>query len=250
MNIFYEICSKLPAYKEIKKCLLGGFTPCCVTGVSHIHKAQLAMTLSTLSSCLVICDDEASCTRMAEDINSMAQERIACVYPVKDLNFAYMEGISREYEHKRLEALSLILQGKCRVLCASMEACLQGTIPRSVLREHSFELKTGSEVQLDELMKKLIASGYTRTDQIEGQAQFSVRGSIVDIFPVQEAHPIRLELWGDEIDTISYFDTATQRRTEQIGSITVFPALEIIFESSEQLAEKLEELSCRALSIY
>ena len=243
MNIFYEICSKLPAYKEIKKCLLGGFTPCCVTGVSHIHKAQLAMTLSTLSSCLVICDDEASCTRMAEDINSMAQERIACVYPAKDLNFAYMEGISREYEHKRLEALSLILQGKCRVLCASMEACLQGTIPRSVLREHSFELKTGGEVQLDELMKKLIASGYTRTDQIEGQAQFSVRGSIVDIFPVQEAHPIRLELWGDEIDTISYFDTATQRRTEQIGSITVFPALEIIFESSEQLAEKLEELS-------
>ena len=112
-----------------------------------------------------------------------------------------------------------------------------------MLREHSFELKTGGEVQLDELMKKLIASGYTRTDQIEGQAQFSVRGSIVDIFPVQEAHPIRLELWGDEIDTISYFDTATQRRTEQVESITVFPALEIIFESSEQLAEKLEELS-------
>ena len=189
MNIFYEICSKLTSYKDIKKCLLGGYVPCCVTGVSHIHKAQLAMTLSTLSTCLVICDDEASCTRMTEDINSMAQERIACVYPAKDLNFAYMEGISREYEHKRLEALSLILQGKCRVLCASMEACLQGTIPRSVLKENSFELKKGGEVQIEQLVKKLLAGGYTRTDQIEGQAQFSVRGSIVDIFPVQEQHP-------------------------------------------------------------
>ena len=243
MNIFYEICSKLTSYKDIKKCLLGGYVPCCVTGVSHIHKAQLAMTLSTLSTCLVICDDEASCTRMTEDINSMAQERIACVYPAKDLNFAYMEGISREYEHKRLEALSLILQGKCRVLCASMEACLQGTIPRSVLKENSFELKKGGEVQIEQLVKKLLAGGYTRTDQIEGQAQFSVRGSIVDIFPVQEQHPVRLELWGDEIETIAYFDTATQRRNETIESITVFPALEIIFESSDALAEKLEELS-------
>ncbi len=243
MNIFYEIGSRLPAYKDIKKCLLGGYTPCCVTGVSHIHKAQLSMTLSTLSSCLVICDDEASCTRMAEDINSMAQQRVACVYPAKDMNFAYMEGISREYEHKRLEALSLVLQGKCKVLCASMEACLQGTIPRNVLRENSFELKVGSEIQLDELVKKLISGGYTRTDQIEGHAQFSVRGSIVDIFPVQETHPIRLELWGDEIDSLSYFDTATQRRTDAIDSVTVFPALEIIFESSETLAQKLEELS-------
>ncbi|MBR7007257.1 MAG: transcription-repair coupling factor [Ruminococcus sp.] len=243
MNIFYEISSKLPAFKEIKKCLLGGYTPCCVTGVSHIHKAQLSMALSTLSSCLVICQDEASCTRMAEDINSMAQQRIACVYPAKDLNFAYMEGISREYEHKRLEALSLLLQGKCSIICASIEACLQGTIPRSTLKEHSFEISTGSEIQLDELVKKLLAGGYTRTQQIEGQAQFSVRGSIVDIFPVQEEHPVRLELWGDEVDTLSYFDTVTQRRTQPLDSITVFPALEIIFESTDVLTEKLSSLS-------
>ncbi len=243
MNIFYDICSRLDTYKDIKKCLLGGYTPCCVTGVSHIHKAQLSMAVSTLSPCLVICEDEAACTRMAEDINSMAQQSVACVYPAKDMNFAYMEGISREYEHKRLEALSLLLQGKCKVLCASLEACLQGTIPPKVLADDSFELKTGGEIQLEELVKKLLTGGYTRTDQIEGHAQFSVRGSIVDIFPVQESRPVRLELWGDEIDTLSYFDTATQRRTDAIDSITVFPALEIIFENSQVLLQKLEELS-------
>ena len=243
MNIFYDICSRLDTYKDIKKCLLGGYTPCCVTGVSHIHKAQLSLGVSTLSPCLVICEDEAACTRMTEDINSMAQQTIACVFPAKDLNFAYMEGISREYEHKRLEALSLLLQGKCKVLCASMEACLQGTIPPKVLRDNSFELKINSEVQLEELVKKLLAGGYTRTDQIEGHAQFSVRGSIVDIFPVQESHPVRLELWGDEVDTLSYFDTDTQRRTDPIDSVSVFPALEIIFENSACLLQKLEELS-------
>ena len=142
MNIFYEMASRLGFYKDVKNCLLKGFTPCAVTGVSNIHKAQTAMALSRLSPCLVICDDEASAIRMTGDINEMAGEQLACVFPAKDLNFAYMEGVSREYEHKRLEALSLITQGKCKIIAASMEACLQGTIPQDKLKEFSFEIKT------------------------------------------------------------------------------------------------------------
>ena len=98
MNIFYEMASRLGFYKDVKNCLLKGFTPCAVTGVSNIHKAQTAMALSRLSPCLVICDDEASAIRMTGDINEMAGEQLACVFPAKDLNFAYMEGVSREYE--------------------------------------------------------------------------------------------------------------------------------------------------------
>lgn len=246
MNIFYDICSELPFYKDIKNCIMKSYTPCCVTGVSNIHKAQIALGLSRLGNLLVICDDEAAANRMVNDINEMAQENVACFFPAKDYNFAPMEGISRDYEHKRLEALSLISQGKCGICAASMEACMQATIPQKKLEEYSFELSVGKEIKLDDLIKKLNASGYTRTDIIEGQAQFSARGSIVDIFPVQEARPIRLELWGDEIDTLSYFDTETQRRTDSIENITVFPALEIIFESSEILVQKLETLSKNA----
>lgn len=243
MNIFYEMASRLGFYKDVKNCLLKGFTPCAVTGVSNIHKAQTAMALSRLSPCLVICDDEASAIRMTVDINEMAGEQLACVFPAKDLNFAYMEGVSREYEHKRLEALSLITQGKCEIIAASMEACLQGTIPQDKLKEFSFEIKTGGELSLEELTNKLLAGGYTRTDQVEGQAQFSVRGSIADIFPVQESRPVRIELWGDEVDSISYFDPESQRRTDPIDEITVFPALEIIFPDTDDLVTKLEALS-------
>ncbi|HRK92108.1 MAG TPA: transcription-repair coupling factor, partial [Ruminococcus bicirculans (ex Wegman et al. 2014)] len=241
--IFYEMASRLGFYKDVKNCLLKGFTPCAVTGVSNIHKAQTAMALSRLSPCLVICDDEASAIRMTVDINEMAGEQLACVFPAKDLNFAYMEGVSREYEHKRLEALSLITQGKCKIIAASMEACLQGTIPQDKLKEFSFEIKTGGELSLEELTNKLLAGGYTRTDQVEGQAQFSVRGSIADIFPVQESRPVRIELWGDEVDSISYFDPESQRRTDPIDEIMVFPALEIIFPDTDDLVTKLEALS-------
>ena len=154
MNIFYEMASRLGFYKDVKNCLLKGFTPCAVTGVSNIHKAQTAMALSRLSPCLVICDDEASAIRMTGDINEMAGEQLACVFPAKDLNFAYMEGVSREYEHKRLEALSLITQGKCKIIAASMEACLQGTIPQDKLKEFSFEIKTGGELIQSDVLQE------------------------------------------------------------------------------------------------
>lgn len=243
MNIFNEITGRLPFYKDIKNCLLKGFTPCAVTGVSNIHKAQTILGLSRLAPCLVICDDEASALRMINDINEMTGEQIACFFPAKDLNFAYMEGVSREYEHKRLEALSLISQGKCKICAASMEACLQGTIPQTALKNYSFTVSAGGELNLEELVKKLLAGGYTRTDQVEGQAQFAVRGSIADIFPVQDSRPVRIELWGDEVDSISYFDPESQRRTDPIDEITVFPALEIIFPDKNALVEKLEALS-------
>ena len=181
--------------------------------------------------------------RMMNDINEMTGEQTACFYPAKDMNFAYLEGISREYEHKRLESLSNIAQGKCKVMAASMEACLQGTIPESKLSEYSFEISAGSEIALDDLERRLICAGYTRTDQVEGQAQFAVRGSIVDIFPVQDTRPVRIELWGDEIDAVSYFDTENQRRTDSIDSITIFPALEIIFPDRDELVQKLETLA-------
>lgn len=243
MNIFEQMCGRLPFYGELTKALDNNFTPCALTGVSNIHKAQLAAALSGRQKVLVICDDEAACTRLVQDINELTEKETACVFPAKDLNFAYMEGVSREYEHKRIEALSNIRNGSCRIIAASAEAAMQGTIPPQALSDYSFTLSSGGEIDLNALTEKLISAGYSRTEQVEGQAQFSVRGSIVDIFPVQEKQPIRAELWGDEIDVLSYFDTESQRRTEPINEITIFPALEIIFPDSEELVCKLEQLS-------
>lgn len=243
MNIFEQMCGRLPFYGELIKALDNSFTPCALTGVSNIHKAQLAAALSGRQKVIVICDDEAACTRLVQDINELTEKETACVFPAKDLNFAYMEGVSREYEHKRIEALSNIRNGSCRIIAASAEAAMQGTIPPQALSDYSFTLSSGGEIDLNALSAKLISAGYSRTEQVEGQAQFSVRGSIVDIFPVQEKQPVRAELWGDEIDVLSYFDTESQRRTESIDEITIFPALEIIFPDSEELVCKLEQLS-------
>jgi transcription-repair coupling factor (superfamily II helicase) len=80
-----------------------------------------------------------------------------------------------------------------------------------------------------------VQNGYTRAEKIEGYAQFSVRGDIIDIFPPNEDNPVRIELWGDEIDTISYFDLDTQRRIESITSVDIPPVKEAIFDKRELL---------------
>lgn len=242
MNIFYDICKKLPLYKELETAVIGGYTPVSLTGVSNIHKAHTVLGLSELSPVLVICDDESSARRMTTDINQLANNELCCFYPAKDYNFAYFEGVSMEYEHQRIEALSKIKTGQCRVMAASCEACLQGTIPPEKLDEYSLKISTGSEISVSDLIDKLVSSGYVKSEQVEGQSQFSIRGSIIDIFPVQSNIPVRIELWGDEVDIISYFDIESQRRTESIDKIIIRPAIEIIFPSSGWLADELEKL--------
>ena len=243
MTIFSQMCRELPLYRELSGTVKNGYTPCGATGVSNIHKAHIAAELSKDKPVLLICDDEASGLRLVNDMNEMAGAEIACLFPARDFNFAYLEGMSREYEHKRIEALSKLMSGKCRVCVASVEACMQGTVPRETLEQYSILLRTGGEINIPFFSQKLIASGYTKTDRVEGQAQFAVRGSIIDIFPVQDKNPVRIELWGDEVDMISYFDAETQRRTDGMNEIEIFPALEIIFPSDEDLLDRLENLS-------
>lgn len=100
---------------------------------------------------------------------------------------------------------------------------MQRTIPPDMLADRTIKLSRETSVQLPDLISRLIAAGYTRCDKVESPSQFSVRGSIADIFPVQEKMPVRMELWDDEIDSFAYFDPETQRRTEQIDELIIPP---------------------------
>ena len=245
-NIFYRMCDCLPFYRELKTAVLKGYTPCSVTGVYNIHKAQSILGLSRLGSVCLICDDEPAARRFVSDINELAGFEEACLYPAKDFCFSYMEGVSKEYEQERIAALSKILFKKCKILVLSMEAALQACIPAWALQKYSFEIKSGDTLSTEDLCTRLIASGYSRAEQTEGAAQFSVRGGIIDIFPVNSSQPYRIELWGDEVDSISLFDVSSQRRTEPAESLLISPAKEIIFSSDTAFTEALESVASRS----
>lgn len=242
-SIFTKAIEQLDLYKDLKFALEHRETPVSVTGVSGIHKAQLALGLYNFSPMLIITEDEAAARRMCDDINEMSGEVCSCVYPAKDFTFTDVESVSREYEHTRLGILTKLQNNSVRFVCASVEAVMQRTIPPEVLKRRIVNIDKSSPVDTKKLASDLIAAGYTRCDTVDGVSQFSIRGSIIDIFPVQEAAPVRIELWGDEIDTISYFDTETQRRTDAIDEIRISPACEVMFDSAEEFTEKLSALS-------
>ena len=241
MNIFSSIFSELSGYKSIREAISKKISPVSVTGLSHIHRAHLIHALSGEKINLVITGSEAEAKKLCDDINTMAGSETAVLFPSKEYVFTPVDSTNHEYEYMRISALSRAISGNCGVICASIEAVMQPTIPVGVLIASAVELKQGQEVDLKELSATLAKCGYQRCEKVEGASQFSVRGSIVDIFPVQADKPVRIELWGDEIDTISEFETDSQRRTDQLESVKISPASEVLYDGNE-LADKIDAL--------
>lgn len=247
MDFFTTAAGLIPEYKKLSGYLDKNNTlPALVTGVSHIHKAHLIGALaqrSELLPILVIAESEGEAQRLTTDINAMYGSGTALLYPAKELLLGDYEAASREYEHKRIFALSAMQNGSCRMAVCSPEAAAQLTLPPEELSKRTITLSSDMDISQEQLVAKLLAAGYSRCDMIEGAGQFSVRGGIVDIYPPSSPQPCRIELWGDTIDSLSYFDIESQRRTDPIEEIRISPAEEVLFDSSDILSDRIEALA-------
>lgn len=241
MNLFKQIFCELSGMKSVKEAIEKKITPVSVTGLSHIHRAQLIHSLPEDKIHLVITGSEAEAKKLCDDINMMSGSETAVLFPSKELVFTPVDSANREYEYMRLSALTKAVKSRCSVICASIEAVMQPVIPVGTLIAAGTELSVGQEIDLQELCLTLARSGYQRCEKVEGASQFSVRGAIIDIFPVQADKPVRIELFGDTIDTLNEFEIETQRRTEPLEKAEISPASEILYDS-EELAGKIEEL--------
>lgn len=241
MNFFRDLFKELSGYRSIREAIDKKISPVSVTGLSHIHRANLVYALTDSRINIVITGSEAEARRICDDINMMSGTETAVLFPSKELIFTPVDTANHEYEYMRISALSKVLKRRSGVICAGIEAVMQPTIPADRLISAGIEISAGQEINTTEFIKQLVVNGYQRCEKVEGASQFSVRGSIIDIFPVQTDKPVRIELWGDEIDTISYFETDTQRRTENLDSIEIPPASEILYDNNG-LAESIENL--------
>ena len=210
-------------------------------GVSGVHKANIISSLcrDTSDRAFCVAQNEQEAQILCNDLSAMGMR--AFVYPKKDFIFIPSQVKSHEYEHQRLNVLSHMLSGDYDVVIATLDAAAQFTIPRELLSSVTRVLKPDVEIDLQEFEHTLVLLGYERCDNVEGSGQFSIRGGIIDLFMPDSEAPVRIELWGDQIDTINYFDPETQRRTDYCEEIALTPSGEILIDSKEQLAAKIRK---------
>ncbi len=234
MQIFQDTFSKLAAYRSLRQAQQDGVSPVSFTGLSHIHKANLLATLCRdCAPLLVVTADESEARRLCDDVNTMCEETAAYVFPAKELVLTPTEGVTTAYEHSRIAALLALQQGACKIVIASAEGILQPTIVPATLEENTILLCQNDTVDLPSFIQALLLSGYVRSDSVSGAGQFSVRGDILDIFPVHLSAPVRMELWDDTVDTLSQFDPESQRRSVAIDTLVIPPAKEFSFVPSD-----------------
>ena len=210
-------------------------------GISGVHKANIITSLCRNNSCRAFCvaQNEQEAQVLCNDIGAMGLR--AMVYPKKDFTYITSQVKSHEYEHQRLTVLSRMANGDYDVVIATLDAAVQYTIPKATLKSVSRVLGPDVEIDMGEFEKALVLLGYERCDNVEGSGQFSIRGGIIDLFMPDSPAPVRIELWGDQIDTINYFDPETQRRTDYCEEIALTPSGEILIESKAELAAKIRK---------
>ena len=240
MKFLTQVISQLNEYKTLKNAV-GKGRPTAATGLTNVHKANVITALCSQleKKALIIVGDEQEGQQLANNIASMGLR--ALVYPLRDFNFRDVSGQSREYEHQRLMVLSSVLKNEYDVIVACADAAAQFTVPPETLKSSSMHIASGGETNMDELVAFLSASGYERCDAVEGEGQYSVRGGILDLFMPDEKAPMRVEFWGDEIDTINYFDVNTQRRTDYVEEVYLSPSTEVLVKDKHELAEKIRK---------
>ena len=151
------------------------------------------------------------------------------LYPARDLLFYHADIKGKTLTDQRMEVLRALIEKKEQesiAVITTMDAFLDGLPRPEEIRNQKITIDTDSTLDLTRLERELAELGYERESQIEGPGQFAVRGGIIDVFPLTEELPVRIELWGDEIDSIRSFDVESQRSVENLDGITIYPASE------------------------
>ena len=241
MHFLSSVVSETEDCKKLLHSIEKGFLPAVCTGLPPAPRAAvIAAVAESGKRVAVVCPDEAEANKLLEDLIALGLE--GALLPARDLLEDKGALGSKEWEHKRLYTLSALADGVLPVCVGSLESFSLFTAPKERLKNATFTLRSGELITPEELSSRLVAAGYTRQGQVDGTAQFALRGGIFDVFPTGLSEPIRIEFWGDEIDSISHFNIESQRRGDPLKEIFISPACEVLASEEELLAVIEKEL--------
>ena len=223
MEKLLQFLASIPEYKLALETLAQN-QAAAITGIGQINRSHLLSGIArdTDRPLVIICQDDMAAKRLQQELGCFLGIT-APILPSRELTLYDTAVVSRAWEQKRLRQLYDLKRGQTGLQIFTWEALSQRTMPPEVLLDAAFTLEVGKEYPIEDLLTRLTRSGYSRCGMVEGPGQFAVRGGILDIFSPAADRPFRAEFFGDELDTMGYFDPDTQRRTDNVGCVTVLP---------------------------
>lgn len=242
MKSFTEPLSGLKEYADLKAQLKNTKEMVQVSGCIDTQKPHFIYSLAgEKENCLIVTFQEQKARELYENYRFFDRE--AVYYPARDVLFYQSDIRGNLLTGERLAAVKAILSRERVAVITTFDALMDRIAPLSHIRESILEYELGQTMDLEEVRKRLVQMGYEKNYQVESAGQFAVRGGILDIFPLTEENPYRIELWGDEIDSMRSFDVESQRSIENLDRVRIYPASEIVLfpELLEQGIEALEK---------
>ena len=244
MNYLITSLQENEKFKEVVENVNEKISPIAISGLSDVSKVSIISSIleSTKRKICVLTYNEIQAKKLVKDLKYFFKQ----VYFLHKREIAPYDYIaeSKDLPYERIAVLNkIILQEKSKepiIIVTTIEAAMQKMISKEELYENIVDFKIGETYSIENLKQTFVKLGYERTNLIEGQGQFSIRGGIVDV-GLSNKIGVRIEFWGDEVDSIRYFKIDSQRSTEMIQNITIFPAHEFIVQNIYNAIKKIEE---------
>ena len=236
--------NELGELEEIKKKLTKEQICVSLTGCVESQKLHMIYGLSEgFKNRLIVTFSDLRVKELMEDYRFYDRNVVA--YPAKDLIFYQADIHGNQLVKERIKCLRRMLEGKPVTVITTFSSLMAPQIPLSAWQEHLLKIDGRTSVDESRLAEMLVEMGYEKNYQVEAPGQFSIRGGIVDIFDLTEENPYRIELWGDEVESIRSFDVLSQRSIEKLSSITIYPAGEMLL-SGKQLKAGMDRIEKEA----
>ncbi len=229
MDAFLKPLEDLAGFKELEEAVRSGAGLYAATGCTDAQKSHLIYSISRAANGrLIVVPGETRACELLEAFRFFDPN--VRYFPAKDILFYQSDIRGTALTQERMEVCRALLTGEHPTVITTFDALMDRLVPPQVMAGFCLSIAQGDTVDLDDLRSRLSRMGYEYAVQTEEPGQFCVRGGILDVFPLTEEMPYRIELWGDEVDSIRSFSPESQRSVETVERLTVYPASELVLD--------------------
>ena len=217
-EIFVNPLVELAEYTDMKRDLMKGNGPIHICGVTDSQKVHVMHELSAEKSWkLVVTHDETRAKELFDDFSYFCKN--TWLYPARDLLFYSSDIHGNLITRQRMQVFKHLIEDESGVVVTTVDGLMDHLLPISMLQDRCLAVAAGEILDVDHMKEILTEMGYERMGQVDGMGQFSIRGGIIDIYPLTEELPVRIEMWDDEVDSIRTFDPESQRSIAQLDAV-------------------------------